>query len=82
MRLGLLYGFGTLFLGCVLGYWAVQPAAAVVSIVAILHAIPLLAIERDAKDLVLVATVGAAHALVFAGLAYVLGRSIALTIGT
>ena len=80
MSLGFLYGFTTLFAGCLLGYYAVQPVAIVVTVVAALHAIPVLATERAAKDLALVAAIGAAHALVFAGLAYAIGRGIALTL--
>ncbi len=80
MNLSFLYGFATLFLGCLLGYYAVQPAAVVVAIVAALHAIPVLANERAAKDLAVVAAIGAAHALVFSGLAYAIGRGIALTL--
>ena len=80
MNLSFLYGFATLFLACVLGYYAVQPAAVVVAVIAALHAIPLLTAERAAKDLTLVAAAGAAHALLFSGLAYALGRGIALTV--
>jgi hypothetical protein len=80
MNLSFLYGFATLFLGCLLGYYAVQPAAVVVAVVAALHAIPLLITERAAKDLTAVAAIGAAHALVFAGLAYAIGRGVALTL--
>lgn len=80
MNLSFFYGFATLFLGCLLGYYAVQPVVAVVAIVAVLHAMPVLATEREAKDLALVAAIGAAHALVFAGLSYAVGRGIALTL--
>ena len=76
----LLYGFLTLFAGTLLGYFGVQPIAFAVMGIAALHAAPFLAKERRSKDLAIVGVVGVAHALVFASLAYAVGRGIALSL--
>jgi hypothetical protein len=78
MTIGFFYGFATLFLGCLLGYHSIQPVVIVVTAVAILHAAPVLFSQRAAKDLALVAGASATHAFVFAGLAYAIGRGVAL----
>lgn len=80
MNLGFLYGFATLFLGSLLGYFNVEPAVAVVPLIAALHAIPFFAKEWASKDLALLAAAAGAHALLFSGLAYAVGRGIALTL--
>lgn len=75
-----LHGFATLMAASLLGYFGVEPAVAVVPLIAALHAIPFFAKEWASKDLALIATAAGAHALLFSGLAYAVGRGIALTL--
>lgn len=80
MNLSFLYGFATLMAGSLLGYFGVEPVAAAVVVIAALHVLPFFAKERASKDLAVVGALGVAHAVVFSGLAYAVGRGIALTL--
>ena len=80
MHLTFLYGYVTLLIGSLLGYFSIGPVFAVILLIAVLHALPLLVKERTSADVAAISALGVVHALFFSGLSYAVGRAIALTL--
>ncbi len=77
-----LYSYMILVGGSWLAYKAVEPAAAVVTVMAMLLTLPVIARDRGAQALSVTAALSAANALLFASLAYGIGRGLAWTLGS
>src|ERR1700694_4284536 len=69
-----LYSYLVLVAGGWLAYRAVEPAAAVVILVATFLTLPVIIKDRGAQAISLTAALSAANALLFASLAYGIGR--------
>ena len=74
------YSYAVLLIGSLLGYRGVHPMA--VLFIAMLLCLPVVAKERGTQVISLTGALSVAHGLVFAALAYAIGRGIALLIGT